>query len=77
MHRLDKIPLGPLAVVALLLGLAPFQPEPHLWEKIKMLTAGTLVRPIDWFDLLLHGTPVALLTAKLLRMATVARDSSS
>lgn len=51
------------------LGLAPFFPEPHLWEKLKMLAAGTLVRPLDWFDLLLHATPVVLLALKLLRMA--------
>lgn len=34
-----------------------------------MLAAGTLVRPIDWFDLLLHGVPVVLLTLKLLRLS--------
>lgn len=68
MKLLDKIPLDMLAVAALLLGLAPFQPEPHLWEKLKMLAAGTLARPIDIFDLLLHGTPVALLIAKLGRV---------
>ena len=68
MNLLDKIPLDMLAVVALLLGLAPFQPEPHLWEKLKMLSAGTLSRPIDIFDLLMHGTPVVLLAAKLARL---------
>jgi hypothetical protein len=57
-----------LAIAALLLGLAPFVPEPHLWEKLKMLVAGTLSRPIDIFDLFLHGTPVVLLALKLLRM---------
>ena len=64
---LDRID-WPLAVIAALtLGLAPFVPEPHLWEKLKMLAAGTLVRPIDWFDLVLHGLPWALLLAKLIR----------
>ncbi len=66
---LDRLPLLPLAFAALALGLAPFFPEPHLWEKLKMLAAGTLVRPLDWFDLLLHATPVVLLALKLLRMA--------
>ena len=28
------------------LALAPFVPEPHLWEKFKMLRDGTLTRPI-------------------------------
>ena len=66
---IDRIPLGPLAIAALLLGLAPFFPEPHLWEKLKMLVAGTLSRPIDIFDLLLHAVPVLLLLVKLARMA--------
>ncbi|HPD91618.1 MAG: RND transporter [Rhodobacter sp.] len=66
---LDRMPLAPLALAALALGLAPFFPEPHLWEKLKMLVAGTLSRPIDIFDLVLHATPVVLLAAKLIRMA--------
>ena len=69
MSWIDGIPLPLLLVVAVLLGLAPFRPEPHLWEKLKMLASGTLVRPIDIFDLLLHATPVALLLVKLGRMA--------
>lgn len=63
---LGKIPLLPLAFIAIFLGLAPFAPEPHLWEKMKMLAAGTLIKPIDIFDLLMHGTPVILLALKLL-----------
>ena len=69
MNWLDKIPLGILVIASLTLGLAPFMPEPHLWEKLKMLAAGELSRPIDIFDLLLHGTPWLLLFAKLARMA--------
>lgn len=68
---LDKVPLLPLVLVALTLGLAPFTPEPHLWEKLKMLVAGQLVRPLDWFDLMLHGVPWLLLLAKLARTALV------
>ena len=34
-----------------------------------MLAAGTLSRPIDIFDLVLHASPWALLLAKLGRMA--------
>jgi hypothetical protein len=56
-----------LVLAALLLGLAPFVPEPHLWEKLKMLVNGTLTEPLDIFDLLLHGTPVVLLVLKLIR----------
>lgn len=70
MAWLDKIPLSLLVLLALLLGLAPFVPEPHLWEKLKMLAAGTLARPIDIFDLVLHAAPWVLLALKLVRVAT-------
>ena len=48
------------------LGLAPFTP-PHVVEKLRMLIAGRLVKPIDIFDLLMHGTPWLLLAAKAVR----------
>ena len=66
MKLLDRIPYSLLLPLAVLLALAPFAPEPHLLEKTKMLFAGTLVRPIDIFDLFLHGTPLLLLLLKLL-----------
>lgn len=65
---IDRTPLVLFLAFGLLLGLAPFQPEPHLWEKLKMLAAGELQRPIDIFDLFLHGTPVVLLILKLVRL---------
>ena len=68
MNWLDRIPLLLFLVAALTLGLAPFVPEPHLWEKLKMLASGTLRRPIDIFDMLLHATPWVLLIAKVARM---------
>ena len=66
---IDSLPLTTLIMLALLLGLAPFVPEPHLFEKMRMLMAGTLVKPVDIFDLLMHGAPVILLLIKLGRMA--------
>ena len=71
MAYLDRIPLSLAVVAALTLGLAPFVPEPHIWEKLKMLAAGTLSRRIDILDLLLHAVPWAALALKLLRMAMV------
>jgi hypothetical protein len=68
MALLDQLPLSVLVIAALTLGLAPFVPEPHIWEKLKMLAAGDLVRPIDIFDLLMHAAPWFLLAAKLGRM---------
>jgi hypothetical protein len=64
---LDRIPMHMIVLPALLLGMAPFVPEPHLWEKLKMLMGGTLHRPIDIFDLLMHGTPSILLLMKVIR----------
>lgn len=69
MSYLDQIPLNLLILACLTLGLAPFVPEPHIWEKLKMLVAGTLVKPVDIFDLLMHAAPFVLLAAKLLRAA--------
>lgn len=68
LKMLDSLPVGILLAACLTLGLAPFNP-PHLWEKVQMLIKGQLLRPLDWFDLLLHGTPWLLLIAKLAVMA--------
>lgn len=62
---LAQIPFSIALIIALTLGLAPFVPEPHVWEKLKMLTNGELQRPIDIFDLILHGTPWVLLGLKI------------
>ncbi|MCB1800235.1 MAG: RND transporter [Gammaproteobacteria bacterium] len=67
MAWLDRQPLFLFVLASLTLGLAPFVPEPHLWEKLKMLAAGTLSRPIDIFDLALHGLPWVLLVIKVYR----------
>lgn len=76
LNWIDRLPLNILVVAALLLGLAPFSPEPHLWQKLKMLADGTLSRPIDIFDLVLHGTPATLLAIRLLRMAGKRGDAA-
>ena len=64
---LDKIPMGILIVVAILMLLAPFRPMPHVLEKLIMLKNGTLTRPIDIFDLIFHLIPTALLILKIFR----------
>ncbi len=69
MSWLDHLPLSVLLIASLTLGLAPFAPEPHVWEKLKMLADGTLSRPIDILDLLMHGAPWILLGLKLVRMS--------
>ena len=59
-----------LIPLVLLLGFAPFYPQPHIVEKIKMLAEGTLKRPIDIFDLVWHAWPFALLTYRIIRDIT-------
>ncbi len=66
---MKSIPLSFLLLLCLTLGLAPFTPEPHVWEKLKMLTAGTLSNPVDIFDLVMHGLPFILLLLKLILLA--------
>ena len=61
---LDYRILIPLVV---LLGFAPFTPQPHIVEKLRMLMAGTLKRPIDIFDLVWHSWPFVLLGYKVVR----------
>ena len=67
MQIFDKLPWNIVIIAALTLGLAPFVPEPHVWEKLKMLAAGTLSRPIDIGDLLMHGAPWLALILKGMR----------
>ena len=64
---IDKIPLFPLAVVAVFMSLAPFTPEPHLLEKTRMLFEGQLTRGIDIFDLFWHSFFIILLIIRLAR----------
>ena len=71
MKIIDQMPLSLLLVIALTLGLAPFSPQPHVLEKLNMLFSGDLSKPIDIFDLILHGTPWVLLAIKLVRLGMV------
>jgi len=70
MRLLDHLDWSVLLIACALLGLAPFTPEPHIWEKLRMLAGGTLTRPIDIFDFLMHGAPFLLLALKGLREVT-------
>ena len=51
-----------IILLLLTLGLAPYFPEPHVWGKVKWLMGGAEgMKPMDWFDLVLHGLPFFLL----------------
>jgi len=67
MAWLDKISMKTLVIAAIFLGLSPFVPEPHIWQKLKMLMAGDLIQPSDMFDMLFHAAPALLLIAKMMR----------
>jgi hypothetical protein len=64
MNWLMRVPWWLIGMVALMLALTPFG-ESHLIQKWRMLFDGTLRRPLDWFDLVLHTTPLLLLLAKI------------
>jgi len=68
MQFIDNMPLSLMIIMCLLLGFAPFIPEPHIVEKIRILFQGTLKKPLDIFDLLYHSAPFVLLIIKLIRM---------
>lgn len=64
-NLIRNTPLLMFIMISATLGLAPFVPEPHVWQKLQMLAAGELHKGIDWFDLLMHGTPWILLGIKV------------
>jgi len=56
-----------IILLCLTLGLAPYYPEPHLWGKIRWLAGGAKgMEAMDYFDVLLHGTPFILLIRLLI-----------
>ena len=67
MHYIDRIPFPLLIVITVFMLGAPFVPEPHLVEKMRMLADGTLTRPLDVFDVFWHLLPASLLVVKLVR----------
>ena len=44
-------------VGSLTLGLAPFVPHAHIWKQIMNIVHSRPMAGLDWFDLVLHGTP--------------------
>ena len=60
-----KLPWSMIILFCLTLGLASFFPIPPHVGKITNISSGTLVRPIDWFDLIMHAAPWILLLIKI------------
>lgn len=71
---IDRIPLGPLVIITLVMAFAPFSPEPHLVEKSRMLVNGELNKAIDIFDLFWHSFLIVILAIRLIRLKKPAND---
>lgn len=65
MNWLHKLPWPLILIACSFVMLAPFVPEPHLWQKMKMLLAGTLNKPIDIIDVVWHSWPVIIIVLKI------------
>ena len=74
---IGAIPWPTLVIIAVLIGGAPFVPEPHLVEKARWLIEGHPFRPIDWFDLVMHGLPWIVLAVKLAQWVKTGQTGKS
>lgn len=64
---IDRLSWPALLFFAILLALLPFKPQAHLLEKLQMLWALELYKPIDIFDLLMHSSGILVIAIKLYR----------
>jgi hypothetical protein len=53
--------------IAIIMALMPFGETPHLWQKLQLLKSGYLHKPVDWFDLSIHGVPLLLVLINLVQ----------
>jgi hypothetical protein len=50
-------------------GLLPFSAEPHIVGKVRWVMGGAVgMQPMDYFDLVLHGSPFVYLAFVLIKM---------
>ena len=50
-------------------GLLPFSAEPHIVGKVRWVMGGVVgMQPMDYFDLVLHGSPFVYLAFVLIKM---------
>ncbi len=61
---IEKVSYPQLVLLTIMLGLAPFFPIPHTFEKMQMLINGELKKMIDIFDLIFHSSPILLILTK-------------
>ena len=65
-NYINQVPWVVVVLLSITLGLAPYTPQPHIIEKLILLTNGELNRPVDIFDFLMHLSPFILLTLKVI-----------
>ncbi len=65
-NRIQLISWPIVLIMCATLGLAPFTPEPHIVEKLRLLLNGDLNTAVDIFDLIMHGSPFALALIKII-----------
>jgi len=63
-NYINQVPWVVVVLLCITLGLAPYTPQPHIIEKLILLTNGELNSPVDIFDFLMHLSPFILLTLK-------------
>lgn len=74
---LDSLPAGPAMFLGGLFFFMPIMPEPHLWEKAKMIAGGLPMKPIDWLDIVMHAGAGILALAVFVRTRQKARDGDA
>lgn len=78
MVRKEKLKTLILPLLATLtLGLAPFTPLPHFFEKISWLFTGHSFAPIDVFDLVMHGAPWVWLVWTLISVFRTGKEKQT
>lgn len=65
-NLINQLPWLVIIILTITLGLAPYSPQPHIIEKLILLTNGQLSTPVDIFDFLMHLSPFILLTLKII-----------
>ncbi|MGK7391926.1 MAG: hypothetical protein ACNS60_16365 [Candidatus Cyclobacteriaceae bacterium M2_1C_046] len=65
-------------LLVLTLGLAPFNPEPHLFGKIRWIFGGGEgMATLDYLDLLMHSFPWLLFVFTLIKILIPAKPSNN
>lgn len=67
--KVEKSKIGIALILSLTLGLAPFFPQPHVVGKIRWVLGGANgMSAMDYFDLVLHGSPWVYLIIESIRL---------